>query len=501
MENLKLIANNIYVQIVGDISDEVSNKISVSMSYMHQGQLFIRMKNGGSGWDGRVRLLKGKTFPVGLLKRCEQVLNDNSIKYYLEDNRTFIEKPNSLKISKESGFVPRDYQRQATMTAIKEKSGIIKAATGAGKTSIIAMLAGHYNTNTVIYVIGVELLYQMKKTLNWLYPELEVGMVGDGKCDVKKITIATIWSAAAAFNKKAEVFDSDIRLDRKKVKDSNKQKIKNMVRAANLFVLDECQFAAAKTVQFLHESSFNAAHRFLFSASPWRDTGDDILIEAVGGPKLYDISASKLIKKGFLVKPRIYFMDVPPIRKVGEKYTDVYKNFIVDNEERNDLIVNSVSSFIKKRKKVLVLVVRVAHGEKLLKIMRERGMSVDFLDGKKTAAKRISCIENIQSGEIDVLIASKIFDQGVDIPELDALVLAGSGKSSGRALQRIGRVIRKHEGKEIAVVVEFMDNAKYLRDHSKARQAVYSTESEFEIIIQKPKDLDAYIKRKKVNWL
>ena len=52
------------------------------------------------------------------------------------------------------------------------------------------------------------------------------------------------------------------------------------------------------------------------------------------------------------------------------------------------------------------------------------------------------------------LIASKIFDQGVDIPNLDALVLAGSGKSSGRALQRIGRVIRNAPGKKKAIVVE-----------------------------------------------
>ena len=82
-----------------------------------------------------------------------------------------------------------------------------------------------------------------------------------------------------------------------------------------------------------------------------------------------------------------------------------------------------------------------------------------------------------------VLIASKIFDQGVDIPELDALILAGSGKSSARALQRIGRVIRGYPGKKWANVIEFWDNAKYLESHSSARLKIYKSEPAFQIKI------------------
>ena len=97
----------------------------------------------------------------------------------------------------------------------------------------------------------------------------------------------------------------------------------------------------------------------------------------------------------------------------------------------------------------------------------------------------------MKDGNIQVLIASKIFDQGIDIPELDALILAGSGKSSGRALQRIGRVIRKSPGKKKAIVVEFFDNCKYLRDHSEARIKVYKSEPGFNIKMPKNKVLHA----------
>jgi superfamily II DNA or RNA helicase len=498
MSILKLKVNNVFVMLDGPISETVLNTASEAMSYLHQGQKFIQ--RGKFGWDGKIRLLNKGTFPVGLLSEMVRILKEENVPFEIEDYRSLIKNPKSLSISKDSGFVPRDYQKAAVNAAISSGSGIIKAATGAGKTSIISMISGYYNANTVIYVIGVELLYQMKSTLNWLYPELEVGVVGDGKCDVKKITIATIWSAAAAYNKKIEILDSDLTKDTKKVKDSDKSKIRKMVEAANVFILDECQFAAAKTVQFLHRESKSAGHRFLFSASPWRDTGDDILIEAVGGKRIFDLNASKIIRKGFLVKPKIYFVDVPAIRNVGKTYHEVYSNYIVNNDERNDLIIKSAKKLIEKGKRVLILVVRVNHGEILLEKIQNENIPVDFLDGQKSTQKRMDCIKKIKNGDIQVLIASKIFDQGVDIPELDALILAGSGKSSGRALQRIGRVIRKYEGKEIATVVEFMDNAKYLRDHSLSRMNVYATEPEFEIILQKQKDPDAYVKRKKINW-
>jgi superfamily II DNA or RNA helicase len=59
------------------------------------------------------------------------------------------------------------------------------------------------------------------------------------------------------------------------------------------------------------------------------------------------------------------------------------------------------------------------------------------------------------------------------------LVLLGSGKSSTRALQRIGRVLRPYPGKTHASVIDFTDNAKFLYDHSLARQRIYETETEF----------------------
>ena len=504
---LQIKVDNVNCQIAGKIDQKYVKELSDKLSYDHPGYNFMSGGRGGfgsqgkyGGWDGKVRLLqKSGKFPIGLLAMVCDFLDEKGLKHEVIDLRPDIKYGKSVP-QVNNDFEPRSYQTRAVKTACNKGSGIIKVATGGGKSFIISSIVAKYNIPTIVYVIGIELLHQMKKTIESAYG-IECGIVGGGECDVsKQVTIMTIWSAASAFNKKVKITDNDTTLDSKKhINALNKAMVRKKVQEAQLFIFDECQYAASETLQFLHRASVSAKHRFLFSGTPWRDTGDDILIEAVSGPKIVDINATYLIKNDYLVKPKIYFLDVPVMRGVGKNYHDVYKNYIVENDDRNDLIIKSARKLVKEGKKVLILVVRVSHGEVLMEKLSDE-FKVKFLDGAKSSKMRMDSIQDMKDGELDILIASKIFDQGVDIPELDALILAGSGKSSGRALQRIGRVIRKSKGKKAAIVVEFFDNCKYLRDHSEARIKVYKSEPGFDIKIQKNKALKSYPKRKPVKW-
>lgn len=504
---LQIKVDNVNCQIAGKIDQKCVKELSDKLSYDHPGYNFMSGGRGGfgsqgkyGGWDGKVRLLqKSGKFPIGLLAMVCDFLDEKGLKHEIIDLRPDIKYGKSVP-QVNNDFEPRSYQTRAVKTACNKGSGIIKMATGAGKSFVISSVVAKYNIPTIVYVIGIELLHQMKKTIESSYG-IECGIVGGGECDVsKQVTIMTIWSAASAFNKKVKITDNDTTLESKKqINALNKELVRKKVQEAQLFIFDECQYAASETLQFLHRASVSAKHRFLFSGTPWRDTGDDILIEAVSGPKIVDINATYLIKNDYLVKPKIYFLDVPVMRGVGKNYHDVYKNYIVENDDRNDLIIKSARKLVKEGKKVLILVVRVSHGDVLMEKLSDE-FKVKFLDGAKSSKMRMDSIQEMKDGELDILIASKIFDQGVDIPELDALILAGSGKSSGRALQRIGRVIRKSKGKEAAIVVEFFDNCKYLRDHSEARIKVYKSEPGFDIKIQKNKALKSYPKKAPVKW-
>ena len=504
---IKIVLDNVNCKISGEIDTVILKKMDSEMSYEHPGYRFMSGSRGGynlsgkyGGWDGRVRLLsKSMKFPIGLLALAREILDENNIEYEIVDTRPSIEYGSPIEID-ESVFKIRGYQKDAAKCAKKNGSGIIRMATGGGKTLVISSIVAEYNIPTIIYVIGVELLYQMKKTMEDAYG-VECGIVGGGECDAsKKITIMTVWSAAAAFNKKAKVIENDATGETsKQTKNIDKALVRKKVEEAQLIIVDECQYAASETIQFLHRVSTRARHRFLLSGTPWRDTGDDILIEAVAGRKIYDLNATKLIKLKNLVPPDIHFLNVPVVRKPGNNYHEVYTNYIVENEDRNGLIIKAAKKLVAAGKKVLILVVRVQHG-KLLMGKLEDEFSVKYLDGTKSAKKRMQAIQDMRDGSVDILIASKIFDQGIDIPELDALILAGSGKSSGRALQRIGRVIRTAPGKEKAIVVDFFDNCKYLRNHSEARISVYNSEPGFNIKVPKNKEIYKYPKREPVKW-
>ena len=504
---IEIILKNVNCELRGQLDSEVVKDLDKIMSYDHPGYMFMTGARGGygnggasGGWDGKVRLLtKSGKFPIGLLSLTEALLKEKKIPYKIRDRRPELHYGKELPLISDK-FETRPYQFDVVKRATEAGSGIIKMATGSGKSFTIATLVAKYNIPTVVYVIGIELLYQMKETIEAAYG-VSCGIVGGGLCDTsKQVTIMTIWSAAAAFNKKAKISDNDTTGDTKKhTAKLNKASVRARVQEAQLFIFDECQYAASETLQFLHRASISAKHRFLLSGTPWRDTGDDILIEAVSGPRICDISATKLIKQGYLVPPDIHFLDVPVMRGVGKTYHDVYKAYVVENKERNDLIFKAAKKLVAAGKKVLILVVRVKHGQLLYKKLKEE-FSVSFLDGAKSSKVRMSAIQDMKDGKTEVLIASKIFDQGIDIPELDALILAGSGKSSGRALQRIGRAIRKHKGKKKAIVVEFFDNCKYLRDHSEARIKVYRSEPAFVLKIQKNKALKTYPKRAPVKW-
>ena len=104
-----------------------------------------------------------------------------------------------------------------------------------------------------------------------------------------------------------------------------------------------------------------------------------------------------------------------------------------------------------------------------------------LLSGKDSSDTREEAKQRLEDGEINCIVASTIFDIGVDLPSLSGLIIAGGGKSSVRACQRIGRVIRKHSGKEYSAVIDFQDQAPFLKTHSKIRHKIYASEEEFDV--------------------
>jgi len=168
-------------------------------------------------------------------------------------------------------------------------------------------------------------------------------------------------------------------------------------------------------------------------------------------------------------------------------FHEMYENNIVNNAYRNNLVVESVEKLYNNKKRILVLVKHIAHGNILLKAIKKKlkHVKVYFVQGCVQPEDRRAILDGMRNHEIEIIIGTALADEGLDIPSLDSVILAGAGKSKSRALQRIGRTMRPHGDKEKAIVIDFYDRGlKYLAKHSRARIKIYQSEPEFVVKIQ-----------------
>lgn len=441
-----------------------------------------------NGWSGITYLLdKTGKFNSGLYTKVAEFLKENNIDFITEDLRTIQVKNKPIDISKKlesMKMIPRDYQIDILNACINNNKGIVRACTGSGKTLCTAMITAHYNEPTIIGVIGLDLLGQFHSLYSKIFDE-EIGYIGNGICNIKRINICSIWTLASALKvDKKNIVDDESNEDEIEPDQSQSDKIKQMLNNTKLFIFDESHVVTTNTIGTIY-NNIDPQYIFGFSGTPFREDNSDLLVHGILGEQIVDVSASRLIKAGVLAQPIIKFVSVPYMKPESDNYQGVYKEYVVDNDVRNELIIKNLVKLLEKGYTPLVLFKQIKHGKILFKMMRDAGIKCEMLSGKDSLERRNEVKEKISTGKIQAIIASTIFDIGIDIPILNSLVLAGSGKSSIAITQRVGRALRPFPGKNRAIIIDFYDNVRFLKNHSMTRHKVYSIEDGFQIIKSK----------------
>ena len=489
---VKLIIDEINTQIDGLENLSVIDAISSQLSFMVPGAQYSFPYKSGR-WDGRERLLtKTLKFPTGLLTRVCKILESFGISYVIED-----------KINYPRGNVdipalvpePYPYQKEVIKIALDKKRGTIRVATGGGKSIIIAYIAAALDVPTMIYVVSLDLLTQLRSTIESVLGT-PVGIIGGGKCEIRRVTVCSVWTAGLACGERIAQTEDDEDLQRDLWEPSTQQRgaIVAAVKSARTVILDESQFAAANSIRMILRNSAAAAYKYGFSATPWRTAGDDLLLEAAFGDRICDISATELINQGYLVRPKIIFRDVPRSGKLKKSWPAVKSNYIINNEERNEMLVKNIRKLVEMGRKPLALFREIKHGE-ILKEMLGDDIKVRMVNGQMSMEERSGIKGEFEAGDIQVILSSTVYDQGIDLPALDALVLCGGGKSTGKAMQRIGRVVRTFAkgNKKDAIVVDTFDQAHFVREHSATRHGIYTTEPGYLVKVEPA--MQAFLKK------
>ncbi|MNM81992.1 excinuclease ABC subunit B [compost metagenome] len=445
MDNISSYFENLPLRISHEISKELSyEQTNFFSSNINVVKMFERGKN--------------ITY-TGLVPRAIKILKEFNIKYKIYDNRQNYETNATFPLLPE--FQLRDYQEEIVTRSTSRE--IIQAATGAGKTFIMYNLIRKFSVKPVIVIAPkVSLAEQIKEEFE-RFSGSEIGLFTGSIKEIKDITICTPGSAT-----------------------------EELLQSAKAIFFDECHNVPSNTIFECAKKAINAFYRIGVSATPWRDSGDDIVIEAalsIRKPHL-SINASKLIEKGKLVPCNIYFVPFEQSYEWQGSYEKTYDIAIAFNEQRNNLISKLAhkASFLNNRT-TLILVKKIKQGElieKEIKLLIENNETVtyndieisriEFLSGKDSAAKREAVFESIKNGFTKILIGSTIADEGLNLPILDCLILAGGGKSSTKSFQRVGRVLRLYQHKKNAIVFDFMDNTPTFMRHSLTRKSLYQTE-------------------------
>lgn len=450
-----------------NVPDSIREKIKTQLTYIDAS---IEYNNKRSRYtkvleDPSRCLLIDDTFYTGLLTRVDWVLRNAKIerKY----NKT-IESITPIKLELPDWL----YAHQVEMIerALVCKRGIIQSPTGSGKTIAMAQLIRHFPVQTTLITVpNKDLLRQTSKVIEDIIGE-KVGQIGDGKKTIKRVTVGIINSLS-------------------KISKSNPE----VLRGFDVLICDEVHRVGANFYRDLCEVLLNTDYRIGFSATAWRERGDNKVLEGLIGPIALTIKEERLTRNNILVSPiytqipfdspKLTYSHYQPLYNTYNtsngkpERAEVYHSCIVHCDARNKMIVDLIDTYLKSDPELpaLVLVELIEHGDILKEMFEEVGIELDFVHGKTKKAERIKLIEDLRDRKIKVAVASRIFNEGQDIPCLGLGIIAGGGSSTSRLIQQVGRFVRSYTSdtlvKKKAVIIDFNDTEEmYLSYNSRRRK-------------------------------
>lgn len=436
-------------------------------------------------WDGRARLFKlgddlaSFTFLTGLFPEVLNALVKEKYTWTFEDQRGF---GSTIPQLQQYTAPLRPYQHEVLTAAFGNTvggagwfpRGILHMATGSGKTEVAVAMYQAYPVQTVFLVHRKDLLLQAEERFKKY--GITAGVIGAGRAD---------------YSSDLNIMTMQTLISRVKRKDAN---ILPVVTRAEQIFIDEVHIMASKLDkgnQFVEiVNLFTNAHaRWGLTATPFmRSQYDNMLLQGVTGDILATVKSDWLIQNGYLTPPRVTMIRVPgklPMvaskgrsnKAHAERWRKIQSKGIINNSWRNKQIAAEV---VKGPYPLLVLVKTIEQAKEI-----QREFTFDFevplLTGQNTAQERRQAVKDLQNGTINAIIASTIFDEGIDIPALRKIILASGGKSQVKMLQRVGRGVRLAANKHEVEIVDFGDQHNpTLRKHALERMRIWRAEG-FEV--------------------
>ncbi|HXG83164.1 MAG TPA: DEAD/DEAH box helicase family protein [Pyrinomonadaceae bacterium] len=404
-------------------------------------------------WDARTREFRA---PAYLYREIIKEFIRRKIPYDDE-----AKKYGSFDFKQKFRVEPRPYQTESIEKwKAAERCGVIVLPTGAGKTHAATMAIEMCGRQTLVVVPTIDLMNQWYDLLLSTF-DAEIGLIGGGFYEIGAITVTTY---ASAFR--------------------HQERIGNQF---GLVIFDECHHLPSEGYKYAAEFAL-APFRLGLSATPERADGNDSLLEEIVGKFVFRLEAQELVgeyladyiverievdlsaeERDLYKTERDIFRDFLRAQNISFGSIDGWKTFVmrsaISEDGRRAMKAYRDSKKIALGTAAKLQVLRellVRHRrDKVLIFTAENEMvyriSNDFLipaiTHETNVKERKFWLDALNKGDVLALAASKVLNEGVNIPDASvAIILSGSG-SSREHIQRLGRILRKKEDKQ-AVLYE-----------------------------------------------
>ncbi len=378
-------------------------------------------ENSGRAWlsHGRRGLVKAKLMQLG---------------FPVHDKASFISgAPLDIQLSDTTSggtnFALRDYQRNAVEAFYQDGrpgggNGVVVLPCGAGKTVVAMAAMAAVGAHTLVLAPNTVALRQWRREIldKTNINEDQIGEYSGTVKEIKPITLTTyqIMTYRAAKGEDFLHFDLFSKGD------------------WGLIVYDEVHLLPAPV--FRATADIQARRRLGLTATLIREDGKEDEVFCLIGPKRYDAPWKELEQTGFIASVECIEVRIPMDDELSRTYMNSSKRaryrLACENPAKTDVL----NALLRKHHGSRILIIGL-YIDQLEQLSKE--LKVPLISGKMPNDERDKLYEDFRSGNVDVLLISKVGNFAIDLPDANvAIQISGTFGSRQEEAQRLGRILR-----------------------------------------------------------
>ena len=377
------------------------------------------------------------------LKRNSMPLSESWIAEY-EQNWVKPQSQSGAQLNEKAKIVPNEMQKEA-LHELKElidsgqKRGLVVSATGTGKTYLGAFAVKDFKPHKFLYVVHREQI--AKKALKSFYQVIggqssDYGLLTGHKhqidCKYVFATVQTLSQTDILDSLEATTFD--------------------------YILIDEAHRAAAPSYQRIF-AKFKPQFWLGMTATPERM--DDLDVYRLFDYNLaYEIRLREALEEKMLAP--FHYVGVEDYEVDGATIDETTNLRRLLAPERVDYVLKQLDyyGYCGSQAKGLVFCSRQEEARKLAQAFSERKHPAVALTNEDSEKRRLQVVNQLEQGKIDYIITVDLFNEGIDIPALNQIIMLRNTQSSIVFIQQLGRGLRKYPGKDYVTIIDFIGNYK-----------------------------------------